>query len=115
MICCGLLRDTVTIITPGVITDRYGQPSDDWDDPASEIEVQAFFQSSALAAGEKETANRDAVVRDATILLDIGTDITRVDRIVYGGMTYEIVSTPRELNTPTGAYGLSANLRVVSG
>lgn len=98
----------IEIQQPVIVTDRYGNPQEDWDN-ATKIETTGWLQdlSSYEALG-----NRDTISVSSMLYLATGTDINAHDRVVADGVTYEVDGVPKIARTPLGEHHLEATLRV---
>jgi head-tail adaptor len=96
MIDADLLPHTITVLTPTVTTDSYGNTVQDWAAPV-ERQVAAYVRpgsgSSRSAAASEDTADRDAV----TTVWQVHTNdqaITALDRVRHNGVVYDIDGRP---------------------
>ena len=105
-----LVRD-VTIITPTVRTDGYGDSQPNWTGATETTAPGWLAQSSS-------SENRDGRNSTSTTLglfLPAGTVITAHNRVRIDGVIYEVVGAPVSAWTPRGEHHLEVPLELVAG
>lgn len=107
----------VTIISPGLDTDRYDDVVPDWANPASStVSAGWLIQTSTT----EETEHRDTEVSGWRLFLPADAPISAGDRVTAdpetyekAATTYEVDGTPNVVSTPTGPHHVEAVLRLV--
>lgn len=106
-----LLTQTVTVLTAGSTTDRYGNTVPDWT-AATTSTTKAWLSQRSRSEDE---INRDAQVATWVAFLPADTTISGHSRLRWSGITFEIVGPPLPAYTPRGLHHYEADLRVVEG
>lgn len=112
MTLANLLKQSLTVQRWGVTgTDDYGN---DVYGVSSSTTVSGYLQQTEA---QEVTLDRQTYISDWLVVLPAGTGLDANDRIVYGGVTYEVIGPPAdEWNPRLGVTDhREARLRVVSG
>lgn len=107
-----LLTQSLTVQRWGVTgQDDYGN---DVYGMTSSSSVSGYLEQTAE---QEVTLNRQTYVSDWLAVLPTGTALDANDRIVYGGVTYEVIGPPNRVWNPRLAVEdhVEARLRVTSG
>lgn len=99
---------SMTIQRASATTDRYGDDVADWTSPTTTVVSGWLHDLSSF----ESYGNRDTTSVSAQIFLPSGTDITSGDRVVIGGITYEVEGAPNVARTPLGEHHLEVSLRI---
>lgn len=103
---------TCQIVRAGQTLD-HGTTRTDWSSPTVTTVTGCSFQP---AIGNDDVVHRQAVGGPAQMFMPFGTDVTGLDRILFGGKTYEIVGEPQSWTGPTPRTShVSANLHIWEG
>lgn len=110
MSLAGLLCHEVTIVRPTVTEDRYGdlvkQPTGrSWRTLARVVQMSRT----------EDHDGREARVTDWLLYLSAGDDIDALDRVVWNGMTFEVVGVPNRAPDRRTEHHVEANLNLVEG
>lgn len=111
-----LLIHTLTVITPGSSTDRYGTPSESW--AAGDVTTRTIVgyvqpPNRTAAGGELLQAGRDAITYDQLVYTN--SAVSGRERVVWEGVTYEVDGDPDVWNKPNGPGHVEVRLRAVGG
>lgn len=115
-----VLTDTLTRQRATTSQDAYGNTVLDWSDPdelALPVHVSPPLIKVRLGshAADEDMSGRDAVRYDLEAWLAVD-DVTALDRVVYGGLTYEVMGQPGNRSDIDGNYVYSKILlRAVTG
>jgi len=111
-----LMVHDLTVVSPAVVTDRYGNVTKDWTN-ATRSDVKGWVARSS--SNEVTDAGREAQVSDWVAYLPVGTVITGGARVEWSPigdpLVFEVVGPPLPAMTPRGLHHLEAQLRVVEG
>lgn len=91
---------TVERVRPTEVDDR-GNVHRDYTNPESVIPIEGCIVQP-MTGGENDE-NRSAVMRQLSIQLPAGADVSEFDHIRYKGRDYEIVGDDQDWESPTGA------------
>lgn len=107
--------ETVTVLTAGTTTDRYGNEVPDWGNATSTLVPGCGV--APRSSSELNDPSRAAVIVGLTVYLPPGSVVSARDRMVVRGGTYEVVGEPGDWRSPfTGeAFGLEVALQRVEG
>lgn len=112
----GFPGETVTVLTPAVIENRYGRSTVD---PDWSHAVQATVDGCLFApqSTSEDNDGRTAVLSDARLYLPAGTEVTAGCRVVIRGEQYEFDGSPSVWADPfgQGLDGIEAQVRKVDG
>lgn len=111
MSLAALLVRTVSVVTPGVRTDTYGDPQPDWTTAVVYTTSGWLAQQSSL----EDRDGRNATASTLALTLPADTPITARDRVRIDGILYEIVAEPLAAWTPRGEHHIEALLQLVRG
>jgi hypothetical protein len=95
--------ETVTRLRGTPVLDPYSQTETTltWDTPESLfIEGCAVYPSSVGGLAETVDVGRDQAEERLTVLMPTGTDVTRQDRLVIRGNTYDVDGFPHDYHHP---------------
>ena len=107
-----LIVDPVTILRAATTVDRYGNTIRDWSSPSSTATVGWVSQRTS----SEVTASRDAEVSDWAGFFLCDEDVAAQDRVVWSGLTFEVVGPPNPARRPgEPTHHIEAPLRVVAG
>lgn len=106
------VRD-VRVISPAIVTDRYGNESKSWADASSRA-VRGWLSWRSEREGE-DHSNREAQISECSLLLPAGDSITPADRVLISGQTFEVQGPIRRPWTPAGEHHVRVPLRAVEG
>ncbi len=111
MTLTSLLVHDVTILTPAEDTDRYGNTVKNWDN-ATPTTVKGWVSQSSQT---EDSDHREAQVSEWRLFLHPNASITGADRVVWEGITFEVVGPANPAWSPAGRHHLEVPLRVVAG
>lgn len=77
---------TITVLRATTITD-HGNTVESWTSPASHTVTGCSVQP---ARGDENRTNRDAITTDLIVYAPATADVLDDDRVLYGGVTYDI-------------------------
>jgi head-tail adaptor len=114
--------ETVTVLRPGTVTDRYGDSTKDWSDP-DRTDVAGCHVAPGSAGGsaggakEETAAGREGVVVTYDVFFPAGTDVRPGDRAEVRGDVFDVDGEPADWRSPyTGRHaGIHVALRTVEG
>lgn len=92
--------DDVTRVRAPLADDGHGNDAPDWDNAATSTLSGCRFQPISV---DEALEHRFEAHIEARLLGPSGMDVTFLDRITYGGVTYEVVGPPMSNRSPTGA------------
>lgn len=116
MSIANFLVHDVILQYPAFVTDNRGNQVKDWSNATSLVTKAWMAQTSEGAGGVSEIVpQREGTSSEWRCFLASGTTITNLDRILYAGMTFEVVGHPRLAMTPTGEHHVEVPLRLVEG
>lgn len=107
------LPDTVTVLTAGRWTDRYGNVNVDWDTATSRT-ITANVQAYPGGRGDETFTERDAATLTRKMFTN-DTGIGYLDRVVFEGQTYDVLGQPAVWETPDGPHHSEVELQLVEG
>lgn len=111
-----LMVHTVTIVHPGITTDRYGNETKNWA-TASRTDTSAWVSRATQL--EDRSAGREAEVSTWLAYLPTGVDVAGGDRLEWTPtgtlITFEVDGPPLPAWAPRGPHHLEVYLRVVEG
>lgn len=90
--------ETVTVLTPTIVTNRYGDDAEDWSDP-TELEVPGV----GVALGgttENQTQAANTVDSDFDLYFPPDANVTAENRLVVRGLTCNVVGRPFAWHNP---------------
>jgi hypothetical protein len=99
-----MLPHTITILTPGVTTDAYGNTAPDWSSPASRTAaayVRPQSTSVRPSGDEHVEVGRDVSERSFQVHTNDAA-VTAFERVVYAGVTYDVDGEPLVWASPPG-------------
>ncbi|MFG2183077.1 hypothetical protein ACGFLS_30760 [Streptomyces abikoensis] len=111
-----LLPDAVTIVRPGLSTDRYGNTMADWS-RTTRTAVYGRLVARAvgrLGNGEVRTAVRVAVEQDWALILPAGTDIGARDQVETEHGLFTVEGKPLMRRTLRRTHHITATLKAVT-
>lgn len=108
----GLLVHDITIVTPGVRTDRLGDSVNDW-----ALATRATSPGRMTQRSQSEVlANREAQLSDWVLYLPADAAITGHERIEWNGETFEVAGPPKPAYARADvAHHLEVSLNRVEG
>lgn len=106
-----LLVHDVTIVTPLFIEDRYGNAEKSWDN-AEERTVKGWVSQRTQT---EDRDHREAAVSDWILFLEPDEIVSSLDRIQWGGITFETDGPYNPAWSPRGVHHIEVPLRVVTG
>ncbi|MDH4158659.1 MAG: hypothetical protein OEV62_00195 [Actinomycetota bacterium] len=107
-----LIVDPVTILRSSIAVDRYGNTIRDWASPTSTATVGWVSQRTS----SEVTTSRDGEVSDWVGFFLACEDIAATDRVVWSGITFEVVGPPNPARRPgESTHHFEVPLRVVEG
>lgn len=89
--------------------DDYGNPQVEWAEVAEDIPCRVFEQP-----GKELTDDRASIVRQATLYVQAGTDVTAQDRVEVDGVTWEVSGPPVPAVGAAALHHLEVPLRQVA-
>lgn len=94
-------HQTVLIRRAVLRVDRYGNSTAvrAWDDA---VDTAVAGVSVQPVTGDEVVDRRNAVLLRFSVFFPPGTDIQATDRVVYGGLVYEVVEDVRRWSSATG-------------
>lgn len=98
----------MTVTLDHVTTDRYGNPTED----ETSVTARAYVQPVKTS---EETVNRDTRVTGYNVFLRPDEDVDALSRIVWEGITLNVVGKPSRFDTPRGAHHIELLAEVVDG
>ena len=108
-----MLPHTVQRIRPATSTNAYGDEELTYTvPPASSKDMRAWVQQERPQ--EIIEDGRHADVREWTLIVN-DSDVMSKDRIVFGGLVFEVDGPPEDLYTPAGYHHTEAALKLVEG
>ena len=110
--------ETVTVITAGTTTDRYGNTEPDWDNATEREEKCLVGGPATLLSGEPLMDARTPLDSDLTLIFQ-GRDpgILHTDRVRVRGVVYEVNGRPfvQMWGSKPGVAGTTVGLKVREG
>lgn len=106
-----LLPHTATRVRAGTATDAYGDQRPDWSTGTQAV-IRCRIEQTA--SSETVDASRDALIGTHRMFTN-EIDVRGRDRIVHGGLTFEVVGYPDVVTGATAGHHLEAQLRVAGG
>lgn len=85
-----LMVHDVTVVRAGSVETRYGDDVKDWS-AATETTVKGWVSQGDRV---EDVDSREAQSRSFTVFLPADTDVTGLDRLVWEGLTLEVVGPP---------------------
>lgn len=93
--------DTVTRRRAPLADDGHGNTAPNWAGTIVDVSIEDC-RVQPLSA-EEVTENRFESNVTKRLLAPLGSDVTMLDRIVFAGLTYEVVGDPESQRSPSGA------------
>lgn len=106
-----LLVHDVDILTAADDEDRYGNTVKDWDNATSAAVKGWVSQRSRL----EDHDQREAQVSEWVLFLHPDATISGLNRVRWGGITFEVEGPPNPTWSPRGLHHYEVPLRVVTG
>lgn len=102
----------VRILRAATVEDRYGNQAKDWSSPR-----RRTVRGRVVQRGRDETGTdgREARITGWVCYLPAGTDVTALDRVQWGGVTYEVKGVPNRAPDRWGEHHVECDLLRVDG
>ena len=101
----------VRILRASTTTDRYGNAAKVWTSPRRRTSKARVVQRSR----SEDNDSREARVTGWVCYLPAGTDVTALDRIQWGDLTYEIKGVPNRAFDRHQEHHIELDLSLVEG
>lgn len=111
------MTETVVILTPATVTDRYQNVTYDWSNPTRRTVSRVVVAPRRAADTEATEQGRQGVILGLTLYLPARTEITAHDRVEVRGDIYEAVGEEGIWRSPHTEWdpGIEVALRRVEG
>ncbi|MFE9684180.1 hypothetical protein [Streptomyces sp. NPDC006285] len=109
-----LYEQSIVIVRPGTVSDRYGNEKADWGESATRTPV-AQVNVQPAGGSQEDTDDKRIVVTGWLLISAPGTypDLQATDRIEYEGMTLQVTGKIGRWPTPAGVRHIEAQLKEV--
>lgn len=106
-----MLVQSVTVLTAGSTTDRYGNTAPDWASATSRTVNGWVAQTGSIEI----LLGRDSTTTVGVVFLPAGDPITYADRVQIAGVTYEVDGVPLRPWSRRSEHHVQVRLRDVEG
>lgn len=109
-----LYEQSVVIVRPGTVSDRYGNEREDWGEAATRTPVEQVNVQPSGGSSE-DTSDRQVVVTGWLLISAPGTmpDLRATDRVEFDGQTLQVTGKVGRWPVPVDIRHIEAQLKEV--